>query len=312
MTERIVTKQLIDSCRQSIIGKSLIASPNCRRLAYVARVGKKRVVVVDGYEQELYDGIERDSLVFSPDGRRLAYVARAAKKRFVVVDEEERNRYDSVEVQSFVFSPNSQRLAYAAGDKKGWLEWKWDLVVDRRETIHSGALGIGPIAFSPDGHQLAYVAVTPGNYDGTLRMHGQNELEDGKQKYYYDCKGGSLIFSPDGRQLIHVDKKGMGLIVMVDGKVQALKHRALVFSPDSQRFANIRVDTKGEELEYFVVVDGQEVGQYTGSTRFLVFSPDSQRLAFIGSTEGRSFLVLDGKVGRSYKTLSSPVFSPDS
>lgn len=73
--------------------------------------------------------------------------------------------------------------------------------------------------------------------------------------------------------------------------------------------------TVGEGVEYFVVVDGQQVGHYRGSTRFLVFSPDSQRLVFIGGTggrDGRSFLVLDGKVGRSYKSLSHPVFSPAS
>ena len=47
---------------------------------YAARGGRKRVVVVDGQEQERHDRIAEQSLVFSPDSRRLAYVVRVGKK----------------------------------------------------------------------------------------------------------------------------------------------------------------------------------------------------------------------------------------
>jgi len=75
MVQRALTQRVIDPGHRSMIRDSIVASPDCRRLAYVARAGKKRFVIVDGKEQGHYDRIENGSLLFSPDSKRFAYVA---------------------------------------------------------------------------------------------------------------------------------------------------------------------------------------------------------------------------------------------
>ena len=85
MVDRTVSELLIDQGHPSRIGKSVIISPDCTRVAYVARAGRKQLVVVDGREANYYDAVERRSLSFCSDSKRLAFVARAEKRRFVVV-----------------------------------------------------------------------------------------------------------------------------------------------------------------------------------------------------------------------------------
>jgi hypothetical protein len=62
----------------------LIFSPDGKRMAYVATLGKKMLAVVDGTEGNQYDGIS--GLVFSPDGTQVAYVASLGSKQLAVVD----------------------------------------------------------------------------------------------------------------------------------------------------------------------------------------------------------------------------------
>ena len=93
MVQRTVTEWLIDQVNPSMIGKSDIASPDCRRVAYVARAGKKHYVAVDGQEQRQYDMIENGSLVFSPDSQWVGYVVRGDKKWFVVVDGQRQKKW---------------------------------------------------------------------------------------------------------------------------------------------------------------------------------------------------------------------------
>jgi hypothetical protein len=57
-------------------------------------VGKKLFMVADGKMLKAHSGI--GSIVFSPDSRRLAYGAREGSKRFLVVDQEEGKSYDAM------------------------------------------------------------------------------------------------------------------------------------------------------------------------------------------------------------------------
>jgi roadblock/LC7 domain-containing protein len=81
--------------------KPFLFSPDGKRVAYVAKVGEKRLnvsekwsVVVGGVEQRPYDGI--GDLNFSPSSRHVAYVAGAEAKQFVVVDGDEGKQYDGL------------------------------------------------------------------------------------------------------------------------------------------------------------------------------------------------------------------------
>ena len=80
----------------SWIVSSLKVSPDSKRVACVAGMGDKQLVIVDGKEGKAYDDI--DDLIFSPDSKRVAYVAKAYNRGFVVVDAYEGTPYDSVVV----------------------------------------------------------------------------------------------------------------------------------------------------------------------------------------------------------------------
>ena len=117
MVERIVSEQLIDQGHPSMIGKSVIVSPDCRRVAYVARADKKQFVVADGLEEKQYDRIEELSLMFGLDGQRVAYVARADKKQFVVADGLEQKQYDRIEKAGPSGKPDGSARAARARHK---------------------------------------------------------------------------------------------------------------------------------------------------------------------------------------------------
>ena len=57
MVERTVSERLIDQGHRSRVKESVIASPDSRRLAYVAGSGME-FLVVNGREQKQFDEIE--------------------------------------------------------------------------------------------------------------------------------------------------------------------------------------------------------------------------------------------------------------
>ena len=69
MVDRTACERLIDQGRLSRVKATVIVSPDCRRLAYVAHAGGQQFAVVDEQEGKCYDSSERKSLVFSPDFR---------------------------------------------------------------------------------------------------------------------------------------------------------------------------------------------------------------------------------------------------
>ncbi len=107
------------------IRQSFTVSPDARRVAYVARAGlDKSVLIVDGKQEGPYDRIG-GLPVFSPDSKRVAYVAGEGDKRFVVVDGHAGKHYDGIGDGAPpgrpVFSPDSKRLAYAVKERNKWL-----------------------------------------------------------------------------------------------------------------------------------------------------------------------------------------------
>jgi hypothetical protein len=97
--------------------ESFKLSPDCKHVAYVAKEGDKKFVVVDGKEEKKYDGISimEGTPIFSPDSKRVAYVAGEGGKWFVVVDGKEgKKNYDFI--GGHLFSPDCKHVAYAAGE----------------------------------------------------------------------------------------------------------------------------------------------------------------------------------------------------
>src|SRR3972149_2001345 len=97
-TEATTTGTLTRAPKESVLmegvspSSRLIASPDLRRVARIAREGNKEFVVIDGKEGKRYDNIF--DVVFSPDGKRLAYMARLGERDSVVFDGQEGKQYD--------------------------------------------------------------------------------------------------------------------------------------------------------------------------------------------------------------------------
>lgn len=86
-----------------------------RHKAKVVQRGKKQLVIQNGQVGPEYDQI--GALAFSADGRSLAYEARKGKHRLVVLDEQEWPLAAEVVQESFRVSPDNKRLALVACDK---------------------------------------------------------------------------------------------------------------------------------------------------------------------------------------------------
>jgi len=100
-------------------------------LAYEARRGEERFLVVDGQELPLKATIFPGSLKLGPDNRRLALVAQAGSQWQVLVDGCPGPPFDFIFTDSLKFSPDGRRFGYLA-----LKEAKLQVVVDhiiRRE-----------------------------------------------------------------------------------------------------------------------------------------------------------------------------------
>jgi len=94
--KRVSEKFIARIDTSSWIKESFTVSPDSRRIAYVAKVGNKQLVVVDGKKEKEYDGIMEGTLIFSPDGEHVAYGAQVDNKWLVVVDGKEEKQYDGI------------------------------------------------------------------------------------------------------------------------------------------------------------------------------------------------------------------------
>jgi roadblock/LC7 domain-containing protein len=191
-----------------------VFSPDGKHVAYTAvraRVGlglppfrEEQLVVADGQEGQVYDGIGDGTPVFTPDGR-LVYKAYVGEKLGVVVDGVRGRLYDDLASGPPVVSPDGRHVAYAAR-----VAGKSLLILDGAESPAYDAVGEGTPVFSPDGTRVAYDARLgtkwavvadgsewPQRYDATLRD--------------------TPLFSPDGRHVISAVQRG-GAEIVVDGQ----------------------------------------------------------------------------------------------
>jgi len=98
--------------------RTIVFSPDGKRLGYEAKRRGKFVVVLDGQESKEYKVVYPRSLVFSPDSRRFAYRANTDQGESMVVDGVEHGPYNRI-LTPPTFSPDSRHIVYlAASDKE--------------------------------------------------------------------------------------------------------------------------------------------------------------------------------------------------
>jgi len=279
-----------------------IFSPDGKRLAYAARSGfTKMVVVTDGVEGSQQTFVQ-GAPVFSPDSRRVAYAASADikvgrtfmvgmwtgkvyAKHAVIVDGIPGKEYDEIGRDGPVFSPGSKRVAYTAKSDR-----KWRLVVDGvEEGMYDEIEGV---TFSPDSKRITYRARR--GTDWFLVLDG---VERGE--------GGPAVFSSDGRRVAYAAKQLLKWRVVVDGTEgnEYDEIGTLGFSPDSKRV--VYAAKRGNQWR--VMVEGVEGTEYD-EIGPIAFSPDGNRLAYSAMRGNRWVAVADGLESETYDSVSPPVF----
>jgi hypothetical protein len=332
----IASERRLSHLDSSVIGASLVSSPDARHIAYVAHVGVKECAMIDSNKEHCFEAIgtlipepfgEQTYLggpTFSPDSRKFAYQARENAKWFVVANGERQNSYDDIHPRSLVFSPNGERLAYVVGSG---LEQA--VVVDgKQEKTYDS---ISSITFSPDSQRLAYwagfgqwrVVVTNGRQGKPYQERGISYLGGGKLWVSAEFRG--LAFSPDSKHLAYSaisgpwDKMIEGkwlthnenTFAVVDGREQRNRYIEIydgpIFSPDSQRQM---YTARGEPpspplLDYSVVVVNEVEQEHYDDVEFgtLHFSPDSKRFAYVARAANHWFVVADGKAEKPYDAI---------
>lgn len=246
-------------------------------LRFIARAkqGQKWVLVVDGKEGAVFDGLES---VIAYEGHILYSAKRAGKWAKVLDDKEVGSTFDELGWGNFMFGKAGlEHYAYPAKRGKKWL-----ILADGKEGPEFDEVGFPN--FSRDGLRLAYAA-----------KQGKEWLMivDEKAGQAFESVG-RPVFSPDSTHIAYVAmrKKNSELLV-VDGKVQT-EYQAVhhpVFSPDSQHMAYSVKRDKNREL---VIEEGKEGPEFVGA-RDPVFSPDSKRLAYLAMREKEWRVVIDGK-----------------
>jgi WD40 repeat protein len=164
--------------------------------------------------------------------------------------------------------------------------------------------GRGALVFSSDGHRVAYKALTG---------------ENGKWFVVVDATAGplydyvsNLTFSPDGKHLAYMAYVGENHFVVMDGQAGppfvAADH--LTFGPDSERVAYIATEIAKTGLKFLVDLDGQRGPQYD-TIASLSFTPDSKHVIYTAQLNQKSFVVVDGRPAKEFKSYIDPVVSPD-
>jgi Tol biopolymer transport system component len=293
--------------------RTLVASPDSRRVAYAVRRGCQWFVVADGKRAEK----EYDLPI--PFDLPMPFADLGPQKQeelLSVLD----NNFDAQ--QEFVakifgrplFSPDSRRLAYVAHRTVPQQIFsppfrspvKQFLVLDGNEGEPFDRIVQGSVVFSPDSSRAAYAAERQGKFLIVV---------DGKEGQLFDDIY-NPVFSPDSRHAAYVGGQVGSRSAVVDGEIVSAKYpdvgggTGVVFSPDGKRLAYAAVVAPDKE---FVVIDGKEDKPYNNVGK-LCFSPDSHRVLYTAWRAGKSFVVVDGVPDRAYDVIGYPAqpFSPDS
>jgi Tol biopolymer transport system component len=295
--------------------RTIVASPDSRRVAYVVRHGCRWFVLVDGKDaQNEYD-------LPIPFDLPMPFADLDPEKQEKVLSV---LHTDLATQQEFVtkilgrplFSPDNRRLAYVAyryATEQIFRHLppfrtpvKHLLVVDGHEGETFDRIVHGSAVFSPDSRRLAYAA----EREGKFRI-----VVDGKEGPHFDDIY-NPVFSADSQHIVYVGGKVGSRSALVDGEIISAQYpdvgggTGVVVSPDGKRLAYAAIT--GPDAER-MVIDGQEQPPFKNVGK-LHFSPDGQRVVYTAWRDGKSFAVIDGVPGKAYDMIGYPEqpFSPDS
>ncbi|MCD4782861.1 MAG: hypothetical protein K8T10_03410 [Candidatus Eremiobacteraeota bacterium] len=184
------------------IGTLPTFSRDSKHIAYVAKEGKKEVVVVDGKEEKKYDAIGSNPL-FSPDGKTIAYAAREGDKQFIVINGKEGKKYSDLVKESVVIQTNCKREVRVVKERGE----EFSICCERDDKVLH--LTKNAVVFSPDGSHTVYAAAENGK---------EFIVVDGEEQKKYDRILTFPVFSSDGKYIAYVVRENCREFVVLNGK----------------------------------------------------------------------------------------------
>jgi hypothetical protein len=277
-------------------------------------------------------------VAFSPDGGRHAYVARLGKEVVVMVDGKEIHRapYNQSfpKVAHISFSPDGSKLLFyeSTTDTMG----SYRLMMDGKPATPAFA-GVPPPFFSPDGKRWGLFASRPIAQQGLfLLIDGKDAGYVGvRPEFTPDGKRVvSIRRGGEGGDALLVDGKPQFTAPSIDsftigalGDIAAIATPAgasrkqlymngkpvrgtegafgVVFSPDGKRWAAMCADHPSS----FVVVDGKKQQDYTRVSN-VAFTPDGSKCVYMAESGMKKFVVTEGEEDAGALTVFiQPVFA---
>lgn len=267
-----------------------------RHLVYRVLTDQGWQVVVDGVGGAPYRDIA--ALQVSADGAHLTYAARGADGMVVVHDGVAGAAFDRVhDLQAA-----GARWIYVGERGRDQLA-----VIDGVES--APFYYVRDLALSASGARSAYLA----NADGQ-----QHVIADGRRwTFAADAYGGDLVWTGAGDLLAWWERRGAGLVVVIEGEptpvtATAIK-RIAVSAAGGKRRAIAIIDEDVRRQQAAVVFDrrGRRASPSYGTADLPTFSADGKRFAFRGRDRAGAHWIVDGVVGPAHADVVEGGFSPD-
>jgi len=275
--------------------------------------GNKYSVFVNNEVGLWYDsvGFNGSNPEFTPDGK-LIYFSSKGDDSLLMIDGLEKYKTDKTEaIVDLIFNQDRQKFALETLDNNS----KSHIVFNGIES--RGYDMITNDVISPDGTSIAYYGCMNGTYsrggDGQCNLIVQDQ--QGKITEDSGLLGtgilarskfmeGFISWSPDGKELVYKDN---GQLV-INGE--------RIWSPAEGAFSasNITFSPDSKSLAYvasstgkqYVVVNGEIRGEYDGEYG-LYFSPDSKKIAYWAKKGSNWFIVVNGsEYPVNYSEFSEP------
>jgi len=310
-------------------GTLLTMSPKGMHVACVNPQDAKWVVSIDGVASQPYDEVvqaaatikitympsgeilgvdvvDKGPVAFSPDGKRYAYAARNGDEVFLILDGKEsfraRQSLSAPPVQLMQFTPDGGHLYFY--NPSGDTFQSFRLMMDGKP-VTPAFDGTPPLLFNEDGsHWLLHA---PKAKQPTAE---KMIIVDGKVMEY---TGAMPRLTPDGKSVLCISKVGTEQRLLKDGKSILTRDGEFIDSYKISANGDIYAIVRHGVGEKDLYRNGKRVENASGT--FEVFlSPDGKRWAAHGQSGlGKAYwVVLDGKKGPDFKTVSGITFSPDS
>lgn len=278
-----------------------------------------------------YEGIS--FFVTSPAGGRFAFGGKRGKRKRLVVDNKELDLFDHEEVAPASFSPDGSLVACEVGGFKDE-QWFISVTDGEKEVYRSKVYpdSLRKPFFSPDGRFLVFELGDKQNIStkGKRRVLFVLDVAAGKvvkEMRHADSQTGELSFSSDASRIVYdITKDGTRHLVLIDFTQKKERKIAVPYSSIRQ----LALSPDGEWILFTAVRDGntflvespwdspeeRKEGASFDAIRPVVFLPGSTqeaRFVYQALQHGRWRIIAGGREGARYDGIgdSPPTIGPE-